>query len=64
MSVTPTTPNFMFVIYSYDDVFGEIGLLSGEHHFNLDPSVPAVVNPPRRIPFLLKDKVKMNLIGC
>ena len=54
MSVTPTTPDFMLEY----DVFGEIGLLSGEHHINLDPSVPAVVNPPRRIPFLLKDKVK------
>ena len=58
MSVTPTTPDFML---EYDDVFGEIGLLSGEHHINLDPSVPAVVNPPRRIPFLLKDKVKNEL---
>ena len=58
MSVTPTTPDFML---EYDDVFGGIGLLSGEHHINLDPSVPAVVNPPRRIPFLLKDKVKNEL---
>ena len=45
----------------YDDVFGEIGLLSGDHHINLDPSIPAVVNPPRRIPFLLKEKVKNDL---
>ena len=56
--MTPTTPDFML---EYDDVFGEIGLLSGEHHINLDPSVPAVVNPPRRIPFLLKDKVKNEI---
>ena len=40
------------------DAFSE---LNGEHHTNLDLSVPAVVNPPRRIPFLLKDKVKIEL---
>ena len=58
MSVTPTTPDYML---EYDDVFGEIGLLSEEHHINLDPSVLAAVNPPRRIPFLLKNKVKNEL---
>ena len=59
MSVKPTTPDFML---EYDDaVFGEVGLLSREHHINLDPSVPAVLNPLRRIPFLLKDKVKNGL---
>ena len=55
MSVTPTTPDF---ILEYDDVFGEIGLLRVEHHITLDPSVHAVVNPPRRIPFLLKESKK------
>ena len=40
MSVTSTTPDLM---PEYDDVFGEIGLLSGEHYINLDPSVSAVV---------------------
>ena len=58
MSVTQTTPDFML---KYDDVLGKIGLLSGEHHINLDPSVLAVANPPRRNPFLLKDEVKNEL---
>ena len=59
--MTPTAPDFML---EYEDVFGEIGMLSGGHHINLDSSVPAVVNPPRRILLLLKNEVQMNLIGC
>ena len=33
MSVTPTKPDFML---EYDDDFGEIRLLSGEHHIDMD----------------------------
>jgi hypothetical protein len=39
------------MIYEYDDIFGEIGVLNGEHHINQDPSVPPVINHTRRIPF-------------
>ena len=59
MGVMPTTPDFML---KDDDAFCEIGLLSREHNIKLYPSVPAVVNPPRRIPFLPKDKVKNELL--
>ena len=58
MVVNPATPEYLV---DYEDVFGEIGLLSGEHHINLDPSIPPVVNPPRRIPFMLKEKVRLEL---
>ena len=58
MSLSSTIPQFLS---DYDDVFGEIGLLSGEHHINLDKSVPPVINPPRRVPFGLKKQVKNEL---
>ncbi|CAB4026741.1 Transposon Ty3-G Gag-Pol poly [Paramuricea clavata] len=45
-------------LYEYDDIFGEIGVLNGEHDINLDPSVPPVINNPRHIPFGLKEKVR------
>ncbi len=58
MVVNLATPDYLV---NYEDVFGEIGLLSGEHHITLDPSIPPVVNPPRRIPFMLKEKVRLEL---
>ena len=58
MVVNPATPDYM---HKYDDVFGEIGVLNGEHHINLDLTVPPVVNSPRRILFGLKEKVKIEL---
>jgi hypothetical protein len=36
MVVKPATTDYL---YEYDDIFGEIGVLNGEHHINLDPSV-------------------------
>ena len=38
-----------------------IGLFPGECKIHLDPSVTPVVNPPRRIPVALRDKVKQEL---
>jgi hypothetical protein len=55
MVVKPATTDYL---YEYDDIFGEKGVLNGEHHINLDPTVPPVINHPRRIPFGLKEKVR------
>ena len=58
MVVKPATPDYM---HEYDDIFGEIGVFNREHHTNLDPLVPPVINPPRCIPFGLKEKVRNEL---
>jgi hypothetical protein len=55
MVVKPATTDYL---YEYDDIFGEKGVLNGEHHINLDPTVPPVINHPRHIPFGLKEKVR------
>ena len=31
----------------YEDVFGEIGYLQGEHHISIDPKVKPVIHPPK-----------------
>ena len=46
---------------SYGDCFGELGILPGVHHIVTDPSVPPVVNTPRRIPIAMMDPLKREL---
>ena len=67
------TPNPKLPSYlnEFRDCFGEIGCLRNEHHIVIDNSVPPTVNPRRRIPIALKEKVnnelqrmlKMNIIA-
>ena len=49
------------LIKSYPDCFNGIGKFRGEYHIILDPSVPPVVHPPRRIPLSLENDVKEEL---
>ena len=43
------------------DVFGEIGCLSGEHHIQIEENATPVVHPPRRVPYALMNKLKTEL---
>ena len=45
----------------YEDVFGEIGYLQGEHHISTDPKVKPVIHPPRKIPISMLEKLKAEL---
>ena len=45
----------------YEDVFGEIGYLQGEHHISIDPKVKPVIHPPRKIPISMLEKLKAEL---
>lgn len=49
------------IIQEFPDVFDSIGCLPGEYTIHVDPEVPPVVHPPRRIPIALKEKLKMEL---
>ena len=42
-------------------MFEGIGCLEGSYHIKIDPSIPPVVNPPRKIPFAMRDKIKAEL---
>jgi len=49
------------VLKQYPDIFKGIGLFPGECKIHIDPSVIPVVHPPRRIPFALCGKLKLEL---
>jgi len=50
------------VIAAFPSVFGGgVGRLEGEIHLDVDDSVPPVQMPLRRIPFSVRDKVKVEL---
>ncbi|XP_062603293.1 uncharacterized protein K02A2.6-like [Saccostrea cucullata] len=49
------------VLSQYSDVFHGIGLFAGECTFQVDPNVRPVVNPPRKVPVALRDKLKVEL---
>ena len=45
----------------YPECFNGIGKFQGEYHITVDPSVPPVIHPPRRVPVSLKDDIKSEL---
>lgn len=53
--------NLPALLKKYQDCFGALGTLQKTHHITIDPSVPPVINPPRKIPFALRDKLKVEL---
>ena len=53
--------NKSHLIAQYPNCFNGIGKFQGEYHFTLDPSVPPVIHPPRRVLISLKDDIKHEL---
>ena len=50
------------ILEQYQEVFSNgLGKLEGKHTIKVDLSVPAVVHAPRKIPFALRDKVRLEL---
>ena len=49
------------LLEEFADTFGDIGCLPGEYKIKIDPSVDPVIEPPRRIPFSLQKKMKIEL---
>ncbi len=49
------------ILQEFADIFKGIGCFEGTWKITVDPSVPPVVHPPRRIPVSLKDKLKNEL---
>ena len=49
------------LIARYPECFDGIGKLKGECHITLDPAVPPVVHPPRKVPISMKDEITDEL---
>ena len=56
--VDANKPNYLS---TFKDCFGELGALPGTHHITMDPQIKPIINPPRNLPFALKDKLKDEL---
>ena len=50
-----------YIVNEFSDCFGEIGCFPNTHHIVTDPTVPPVVNPPRRLPISLHQKLHEEL---
>ena len=49
------------LLNEYTDLLQGLGCIPGEHTIKVDPSIPAVVYPPRKVPVSLNDKIKDEL---
>ena len=49
------------LLCQYQDCFEGIGCFKGEFHITLDPAVPPVIHPPRRVPEALREPLKKEL---
>ena len=52
------SPNFFA---EFDDCFGDIGSLPKTHHLSVKPEVTPTIPPSRRVPVVLRDKLKSEL---
>ena len=56
MTVECKYNKYSSLINEYSDCFGEIDELSKLHHLTVDPNFSPVIQAPRKIPFVLRDK--------
>ncbi len=49
------------ILDEYPDVFEGVGLMPGKYSIVVDPDVKPVVHAPRRVPYALKDELKVEL---
>ena len=52
--------NISELIRQYPQQFDQIGELPTTHTLVVDPNVPSRIDPPRRTPIALKDKIKVS----
>lgn len=49
------------IMSEYEDVFTGLGCVPGLHHIQLKPEITPVIHPPRKVPIVLKDRIKAEL---
>lgn len=54
----PDSASIDEVLKNYGDCFQGIGCFQGKFHITVDPSIPPVVHPLRRVPEALKEPFK------
>ena len=51
------------VLKQFKDCFEGVGCFQGEYRITVDPAVPPVVHPPRRVPEALREPLKKELVS-
>ena len=49
------------ILYEFPEAFQGLGCLPKEYHISIDPSVPPVVHPPRRVPHSKREPLRREL---
>ena len=49
------------ILDEFPEVFQGLGCLPGKYHISVDPAVPPVVHPPRRVPHSKRVPLKKEL---
>lgn len=49
------------VLAEYRDIFTGIGLFPGKVKIEVDPTIQPVIHPPRRVPQVISEKLKVEL---
>jgi len=49
------------ILEEYADCFKGVGCFPGEYKITVDPKVPAVIHPPRRVPVALQEPLRIEL---
>lgn len=58
---TSTTLDIQKILSEYGDVFKGIGVIPGESKLHIRPDAIPIINPPRRVPEALRDRLKTEL---
>ena len=61
VSSKPETRVSESLVSEFQDVFTGLGCITTDCHLYTDPSVEPVIDPPRRIPYAIRDQVKAEL---
>ena len=60
-----TTNTASLILYQVKGEFGDVfkgqGCMEGKRQLEIDKTVTSVINPPPRVSFVLKDKLKSDL---
>ena len=51
------------MLKQFKDCFEGVGCFQGEYRITVDPAVPPVVHPPRRVPEALRKPLKKELVS-
>ena len=59
LSISKGEPEFLS---KFKDCFGELGTLPGYYYITMNLKVKPIINPPHKVPFALKKKLKHELL--